>query len=65
MSGEMCSQAETRLRLLRERAVVFFHFSIPRALTPAAQPARRASLMIQPADTVTRAGIGCSGMVRS
>jgi len=25
-----------------------------------AQPARRASLMIQPADTVTRDGIGCS-----
>jgi hypothetical protein len=28
-------------------------------LTTGAQPARRASVMIQPADTVTRAGIGC------
>ena len=36
----------------------------PRRITPAAQPARRAALMIQPTDTVTRAGIGCSGNVR-
>ena len=61
----MCSQTETRLRYLLERAVVFFRFSIPRALTAAHQPSQRACVdLTRLRNFELRVGIGCMRLVR-